>query len=52
MKDKDLDMEIPKDKTEALWFKVKGSCEDIIAKLEDDLVVNKEILKLAESKLK
>lgn len=37
---------------EALWKRVQEQTEEIIGKLEDDLIVNKALLRLAKKKTK
>ena len=48
---KDLKVKIGTEK-EALWNKVKIELKIVIGRLEEDLIVNKEYLKLAEKKIK
>jgi len=37
---------------EALWTKVKTEAEVLIKQFEDSLIIQKEVLKLAEQKIK
>ena len=39
-------------KEEAIWLKVKESTEARIKNMEESLIIDREILKLCESKLK
>ena len=49
-KKKGYDIKIQSEE-EILWEKVVKESKEIIKKLNSDLIINKEILKMAESKL-
>ena len=52
IEDKELGLKMTESNEETLWEKVRAAREESIKNLEDSLIVEKEILKLAESKLK
>jgi len=52
IKDKKLGLKIAENPKEALWEKVRREAEMLIKQSEDNLIVQREMLKLAESKLK
>ena len=52
IEDKDLGLKVAETPEEALWERVRKAREQTIKDLEESLIVEKEILKTAESKLR
>ncbi len=51
IKDKKLGLKVAENRKEALWDKVKKEAEVLIQQSEDNLIIQRELLKLAKSKL-
>jgi hypothetical protein len=52
IEDKDLGLKFAESKEEAMWEKVRQARQATIESYEEALIVEREILKLAEQKLK
>jgi hypothetical protein len=52
LENEELGFKIAETREEELWSRVKDNAEKLIKNLEDDLILQKEVLKLCEAKLK